>query len=154
MDIGKSWYTVSIDTVKYNDIIIKKESASMVVEKTKKNIFRKLDSEENLPFSSVLPELSSIILNSTNKSVIQKIYLFGSYAYGKPNKKSDLDICVVLDNIEEDLDIYLDISKTLFYKNIIRCDLLVYREEQFYRSKNSKSVEHVIMERGKILYER
>ena len=102
----------------------------------------------------MLPELASIILNSTDKSVIQKIYLFGSYAYGKPTKDSDLDICVILDNIEEDLDIYLDISKALFYRDIIECDLLVYKEKNFYHYENPDSVENTIMEKGELLYER
>jgi predicted nucleotidyltransferase len=102
----------------------------------------------------VLPELTSIILNSTDKSVIQKIYLFGSYAYGKPTKDSDLDICVVLDNVENQLDININISKALSYKEILNFDLLVYKEEQFYNSNNYKSIENTIINKGKILYER
>ena len=96
-----------------------------------------------MPFTAVLPELTSIILNSTDKNVIQKIYLFGSYAYGKPNKDSDLDICVVLDNVEDQLDININISKDLSYK-----------EEQFCNSNNYKSIENTIINKGRILYER
>jgi len=127
------------------------------VTKTKKkakDILKKPKLKKNLPFAAVLPELTSIILNSTDKSVIQKIYLFGSYAYGKPTKDSDLDICVILDNIEEDLDIYLNISKALFHKDIIKCDLLVYKEREFYHYENPYSVENTIMEKGNLLYER
>jgi predicted nucleotidyltransferase len=118
------------------------------------NTHKKPKLRKNLPFTAVLPELTSIILNCTEKSVIQKIYLFGSYAYGKPTKNSDLDICVILDNVEERNDIYLDISKALFYKDIIRCDLLVYKEREFYNSDNPESVEHTIMEKGELLYAR
>jgi len=119
-----------------------------------KNTFKKSRLGKNLPFTYVLPELASIILNCTEKSVIQKIYLFGSYAYGKPTKKSDLDICVILDNIEERKDVYIDISKALFYRDIIRCDLLVYREKEFYHGENPESIENTIMEKGELLYER
>ena len=122
--------------------------------KKEKSTLKKPKLKKNLPFTAVLPELASIILNSTDKSVIQKIYLFGSYAYGKPRKDSDLDICVILDNVEEDLDIYLDISKALFHKDIIECDLLVYKEREFYGARNPEGVEHTIMKKGNLLYER
>jgi predicted nucleotidyltransferase len=127
------------------------------VTKTKNNekkTLKKPKLRKNMPFTAVLPELTSIILNSTDKSVIQKIYLFGSYAYGKPTKDSDLDICVVLDNVENQLDINIDISKALSYKEIFNFDLLVYKEEQFYNSNNYKSIENTIINKGRIIYER
>ena len=118
------------------------------------NVSRKSKLDKNLPFASIVTELPSIILNSTNKSVIQKIYLFGSYAYGNPTKDSDLDVCVVLDNVEERLKIVIDIQRALLHNKIFECDLLVYKQEQFYRSKNPMSIEHTIMEKGEIIYER
>ena len=118
------------------------------------NTHKKQKLRKNLPFTAVLPDLASIILNSTNKSVIQKIYLFGSYAYGKPVKNSDLDICVILDNVEERKDVYLNISKALYCKNIDEYDLLVYREKEFYHHENPESIENTIMEKGELLYER
>jgi len=119
-----------------------------------KNTLKKTKLKENLPFTCILPDLASIILNSTDKDVIQKIYLFGSYAYGKPKKGSDLDICVVLDNVENQLDININISKALFYKNILNYDLLVYKEKQFYGSDNCKSIENTIINKGRVLYAR
>ena len=126
----------------------------MVLEKTKKKVSKTLQLRENLPFRTVLPKLASIILNGYGKDAIQRIYLFGSYAYGKPNKKSDLDICVVLDNIEERLEIEIEINTRLFDNKIVRCDVLVYKEEEFYNSKNSEGIENTIIKKGKILYER
>ena len=128
--------------------------AVIKTKKKAKNILKKPKLKKKLPFTAVLPELTSIILNSTDKSVIQKIYLFGSYAYGKPTKDSDLDICVVLDNVENQLDININISKALSYKEIFNFDLLVYKEEQFYNSNNYKSIENTIINKGRILYER
>jgi len=118
-------------------------------EKIKRQKLRK-----NLPYAWILPELVPLILSSTDKRFIQKIYLFGSYAYGKPKKTSDLDICVILDNVDSVMDIYGEIRISLFYKNIDECDLLVYRENEFYHGKNPKSIENTIMEKGKLLYER
>lgn len=33
---------------------------------------------------------------------LENVYLFGSYAYGKPRKDSDIDVAVVVDKIEGD----------------------------------------------------
>jgi predicted nucleotidyltransferase len=110
--------------------------------------------KKELPFTVVIPRLADIILESTDKEVIQKIYLFGSYAYGNPTKNSDLDICIILDNMKDTSDVYVNISKALFYKNIIKCDLLVYRDYEFYHGENPESIENTIMEKGNILYER
>jgi len=119
-----------------------------------KNTLKRPKLRKNLPYAGVLPELASIILNSTDKSIIQKIYLFGSYAYGKPTKNSDLDICVVIDNLDFTSDIYVSIDKSLSYRNIDECDLLLYRERDFYHGENPESIENTIMEKGELLYER
>ena len=113
-----------------------------------------LKKKKNLPFSNIIQNIAPIILNSVDKNLIQKIYLFGSYAYGNPHENSDIDICVVLDNVENQLEINIDISSALFDKNILNYDLLVYKENQFYSSDNYKSIENTIINKGKILYER
>jgi hypothetical protein len=50
------------------------------------------------PFADKIPFIRSLILNSVKPGTIKKIYLFGSYAYGRPTQKSDIDICVVIRN--------------------------------------------------------
>jgi predicted nucleotidyltransferase len=109
---------------------------------------------KNLPFSSVVPRLASIVFGGVDKSKVQKIYLFGSYAYGTPDEDSDLDICVILDNQEKYHSYYVDIACSLLDKNIIKKDLLVYHENEFYGSKNPRSIENTIIEKGVLLYER
>ncbi|MCL2792146.1 MAG: nucleotidyltransferase domain-containing protein [Spirochaetaceae bacterium] len=94
----------------------------------------------------------SVILESVDKDILKKVYLFGSYAYGKPNGKSDLDICVVIDDAVERTDIYLKIAKKLSDNDIILFDLVVCNEKYFYGAKNPKGVEHTIMEKGILLY--
>jgi len=107
----------------------------------------------NNTFSSVLTELASIILNSTQKDIIKKIYLFGSYAYGYPTKKSDIDLCVVIDDNADRKNVFMDISMKLLENNIANFDLLVYKKEIFYNVKNKDSVENTIINEGIILYE-
>jgi predicted nucleotidyltransferase len=116
---------------------------------------KKIELSEKLPFANIIPKLVSIILNSTDKSVIQKIYLFGSYAYGKPDSQSDLDICIIIDDNKPRNFTYINVAKNLCHKyNISNYDLLVYRENEFYHGQNSESIENTIMENGILLYER
>ena len=58
---------------------------------------------------------------------IEAIYLFGSYAYGKPDEESDLDIYVVVPDALQDhpLDIGVAIRKNLRRQKNRPIDLLV-----------------------------
>jgi len=103
-------------------------------------------------FADKIPFIRSLILDSVKPGTIKKIYLFGSYAYGKPTKKSDIDLCVVIRNNLHDSRAYLKIALNLFDNNIIPVDLLVYREKQFYDIKNPKGIKNTIITKGKVLY--
>jgi len=107
------------------------------------------------PFSDKIPFIRSLILDSVKPGTIKKIYLFGSYAYGRPTKKSDIDLCVVIRNnlIRSRTNINLKIALSLFDNKIIPADVLVYTEKQFYDITNPNSVENTIINKGKLLYE-
>jgi len=123
------------------------------MEKEKNNTFP-LKVRKNLPFSAVLSKLASAILSIEKKEEIQKIYLFGSYAYGKPTKKSDLDLCVVTSDNYSKYDCVVDVHYALKAIGIkYGYDLLVYKCSQFYNSKNPESVENTIINKGVLLYE-
>jgi len=110
--------------------------------------------KKNLPFSHILPKLTTAILSIQNSNEIQKIYLFGSYAYGKPNKDSDLDLCVVINDVASKRDCLLNIYYAL--KNIginPNYDLLIFKNTRFYNSENPESVENTIINKGVLLYE-
>jgi len=94
----------------------------------------------------------SLIIESVDKEILKKVYLFGSYAYGEPDGQSDLDLCVVISDNSKRSDAYLDIAIALNRNDIILYDLLVYNEKYFYGAKNPKGVEHTIMETGELLY--
>jgi len=107
------------------------------------------------PFADKIPFIRSLILDSVKPGTIKKIYLFGSYAYGRPTKKSDIDLCVVIGNklLRSRTDINLKIALSLFDNKIIPADVLVYTEKQFYDITNPNSVENTIINKGKLLYE-
>ena len=96
-----------------------------------------------------------IIKNSILKNVNAKyIYLFGSYAYGNPTDKSDIDIYIVIpDEIHSIAEIYSKIMLELSLQKIFFLDLLLNRESTFNKRKIENILEETIVQRGKIIYE-
>jgi len=127
-----------------NTALQKKQSENASLNRGKKRPVAK--------FTGKIPLICSIILNSVDKADIQKIYLFGSYAYGKPKKSSDIDICVVIRDAADRPSAYLKIAMNLTDNHIAPCDLVVCRESDFYGSENPNGIEYTIMEEGKLLY--
>jgi predicted nucleotidyltransferase len=105
------------------------------------------------PFADKIPFIRSLILDSVKPGTIKKIYLFGSYAYGRPTKKSDIELCVVIGNKLNKSNVYQKIALSLFDNDIIPADILVYREKFFYDITNPNGIKNTILTKGKILYE-
>jgi predicted nucleotidyltransferase len=105
------------------------------------------------PFADKIPFIRSLILDSVEPGTIKKIYLFGSYAYGKPTKKSDIDLCVIIGNKLDKSNVYQKIALSLFDNDIIPADILVYRENFFYDITNPNGIKNTILTKGRILYE-
>jgi predicted nucleotidyltransferase len=102
-----------------------------------------------------LAESINLIKESILKNVSAKyIYLFGSYAYGKPTDKSDIDIYIVIpDKTASISEIYTKIMVDLSIKKIYFVDLLLSRESVFNIRKNENILEETVYQKGKILYE-
>jgi len=99
----------------------------------------------------------NIIKEGILKNVPAKtIYLFGSYAYGKPNKKSDIDIYAVIpDDFNEDIIKTMGkVANYIYPYDIFNMDLFLVKEYNFLFYKDNSSFEETIFEKGIILYER
>ena len=96
-----------------------------------------------------------IIKETILKNVTAKyIYLFGSYAYGNPTEKSDIDIYLVIpDNVANVTEIYTKIMVDLSHKKIFFVDLLLNRESVFNIRKTENILEETIFKTGKVIYE-
>ena len=103
----------------------------------------------------IISERMNIIKESILKNVQAKyIYLFGSYAYGKPTEKSDIDIYIVIpDTIKSIAEIYSKIMIDLSLHKIFFVDLLLNRESVFNRRKHENILEETVFQKGKIIYE-
>ena len=100
---------------------------------------------------SVKNELSDIcrIIDATVDT--EKIYLFGSYAYGTPTDDSDYDLCVIIpENSMRPVDAVKAIRRALLPMSL---DILVYRADTFFRRAQGATMERKIKRDGIPLYE-
>jgi uncharacterized protein len=83
---------------------------------------------------------------------VNKIILFGSYAYGSPDEESDIDLCIITDENKRKLDLMREIRMSL--KGVkYPLDILVYKKAEFdYRSDSNTSLENHINRQGIVLY--
>jgi len=65
----------------------------------------------SVKFANKISSIRRLILESIDNEIINKIYLFGSYAYGNPNEDSDIDLCVVVNDDTNKLDTYMKIYR-------------------------------------------
>jgi predicted nucleotidyltransferase len=80
--------------------------------------------------------------------------LFGSYAYGTPTEKSDIDIYTVIpDGIHNLTELYAKIVVDLSYKKIYFIDLFLNTESIFHKRKMENIFEKTIYQKGTVLYE-
>lgn len=86
---------------------------------------------------------------------VNRIYLFGSYAYGTPNSSSDYDLCVVIpDSDLRPVDVLRKIRRALYEMQKTPLDVLVYHDSRFEERKERVSLENKIAREGVLLYER
>ena len=99
-------------------------------------------------------ELSDIcrIIDATVDT--EKIYLFGSYAYGTPTDDSDYDLCVIIpENSMRPVDAVKAIRRALLPLQTMSLDILVYRADTFFRRAQGVTMERKIKRDGIPLYE-
>ena len=83
----------------------------------------------------------------------EKIYLFGSYAYGVPTQNSDFDLCVIIpDNDLRPADAIKKIRRALYPVQDMPLDVVVYRSADFTNRQQTASLERKISREGVLLY--
>jgi predicted nucleotidyltransferase len=98
-----------------------------------------------------LDEIAQIIAKTVP---VESIYLFGSYAYGTPNKDSDLDIYVVFkDELPmRELDAITVISMAIDPVKKMPMDILGLKQNRFHDRKLYATLERKIVREGIKLY--
>lgn len=102
-----------------------------------------------------LSEQLELLKNTlTRKFDIKQIFVFGSTAYGKPDDKSDIDLCVIADlKNKRKIEIIREMRRELINLITRPMDILVYSEKEFRERASLKStLEHKINTDGMKLY--
>lgn len=88
------------------------------------------------------------------KFPVKQIFIFGSHAYGQPNKDSDIDLCVITDlNNKRKIDIIREIRRELIDLISNPLDILIYSEKEFKERAGLRStLEHKILTNGLKVY--
>jgi predicted nucleotidyltransferase len=82
------------------------------------------------------------------------VYLFGSYASGRPTKNSDVDICVIKNNFQDKNAELVNIKKNTFAFNI-PMDILLLKGDDFRKRQDIwGSVQYEIFHKGTKVYEK
>jgi predicted nucleotidyltransferase len=98
-----------------------------------------------------LDKLKDLIINAIP---VEQIYLFGSYAYGKPHRDSDLDLYVVLkDDVQmRDLDAGLQISMAIDRKKSMPVDIVAKKKKDFVNRLDDITLERIVNRDGVRIY--
>jgi predicted nucleotidyltransferase len=100
-------------------------------------------------------EIASIVSVIKNTVDCDKIYLFGSYAYGEPNEDSDLDFYVVVpDNSERTRLLRSKIRLALINVTESSVDILASHASRFAELSILPTLENTIVNEGILLYDR
>ena len=108
-----------------------------------------------MQYTELTDEISTIV-NVIRKTVdCERIYLFGSYADGRPNESSDLDFYVVLPNgsakpLEARKKIYCGLANV---KREMPVDIIANYESVFTKMSRLPTLERQILQAGVLLYE-
>jgi len=83
----------------------------------------------------------------------EKVFLFGSYAYGKPTKDSDVDLLVVVRNSDQPSYRRARKAYAALRGITIPTDVIVMTREEFRRKSNVRSsLVSQAIHQGKLLY--
>jgi predicted nucleotidyltransferase len=93
----------------------------------------------------------SILRQLSAMPEVEKVILFGSYAAGRRDLFTDLDLLVVMDTQKNFIT-----RTTELYRKIqsgVDLDMLVYTPEEFEQQKNKPFIRNALAS-GKVIYER
>ncbi len=75
-------------------------------------------------------KINEIIKHIKIKANPSALYIFGSYAYGKPHENSDLDLLIIKDDVTNKRKEIVDLKKDIISADY-SLDILLYSKKQF-----------------------
>jgi predicted nucleotidyltransferase len=103
-----------------------------------------------------IAEKLDILVNATLNEIndVEKIYLFGSYAYGNPTDDSDIDLMVITDSEVKDSILREADIRCKTWRKVGEFDMLVESKATFNDRRLKHRLEEKIYTEGELLYER
>jgi predicted nucleotidyltransferase len=96
-------------------------------------------------------DLNNLVRQLSNVPEVQKVVLFGSYAAGRRDLFTDLDILVVMHSPLDFVTRNAELARSL--RVGVALDLLVYTPQEIELMQDRPFLRHVL-ETGKVLYEK
>jgi len=96
-------------------------------------------------------ELDKYIEFISSLTGVLQIYMFGSYVNGIPNKTSDIDLMVIVENNLDPFKTAYKIRRELTDTDLI-LDVMVNKKSAFDTAAESSSFQKTIKETGVLLY--
>lgn len=100
-------------------------------------------------------EVMALVNQINEVALVDRIYLFGSFAYGEPNEDSDLDLCIITENHDiRKRDLIRTIRRSISDVATMPVDILVYKKDDFHRRANLETtLEYKIKNEGVKVFE-
>jgi predicted nucleotidyltransferase len=109
-------------------------------------------SEDRERYAAALErDLEGLVRQLSALPEVQKVILFGSYAAGRRDLFTDLDLLVVMDSSLDFVSRGTDLARRL--RAGVALDLLVYTPQEMEQMRERPFMRHVL-KTGKVLYER
>jgi predicted nucleotidyltransferase len=96
-------------------------------------------------------DLDSLVQQLSRIPAIQKVILFGSYATGRRDLFTDLDLLVIMDSSLDFVSRNVALARDLQAR--VALDLLVYTPQEMEQMRERPFLRHAL-KTGKVLYER
>ncbi|MEK7249287.1 MAG: nucleotidyltransferase domain-containing protein [Bacteroidota bacterium] len=110
----------------------------------------KYDPRQLIPFE----QIEAVAKRIAEKFPVEKILLFGSYAYGEPEEGSDVDLLVVMETDKRPIQHTLDITRSLSPLRF-SVDIIVRSEKEIQRRISQGDwMLRDAYEKGRLLYAR
>jgi predicted nucleotidyltransferase len=96
-------------------------------------------------------DLTSLVVQLSQMPAVHRVILFGSYAAGRRDLFTDLDILVVMDSQQDFVARTAELGRQL--RAGVALDVLAYTPQEMERMRDRPFVRHAL-QTGKVLYER
>jgi predicted nucleotidyltransferase len=100
-----------------------------------------------------LDEICSSLLPIFHQCGVEKAIVFGSHARGTQDRRSDLDLLLVMETSERFFKRYDRIARIHQAVPSVELDILIYTPEELERNSDRPFVRRALAE-GKLIYER